>query len=69
MIFNIKITNKLNEYEISKKWHLTMFRILILYIFLNFRYKIILPVEREWGTLKDGRWTGVTGMVNRNVSF
>ncbi|XP_035208863.1 glutamate receptor ionotropic, delta-2-like isoform X2 [Stegodyphus dumicola] len=31
-----------------------------------FKYEIIVPPDKNWGKLLDDRWTGITGMVNRN---
>lgn len=39
------------------------------YNFIVFRYEAVIPEEKEWGRIIDGRWTGVIGMVFQNVSI
>ncbi|GBM25677.1 hypothetical protein AVEN_207451-1 [Araneus ventricosus] len=33
---------------------------------LGYRYKLVIPTDREWGSMKDGNWTGMIGEVVRN---
>ena len=34
-----------------------------------YRYQLVSPVDGKWGTLEDGGWNGMVGMVHQGVTI